>query len=262
MIQTTRRETLKLLATLPMTALRGVRAENPRIEEAALPWREFCDPLASRYLLNRPFVQNGFRYATDSRIAVRQPSAEPDSNHKEFAKALGDSERRFPDIGKLWGDDLTPASPIWQPWPIRHWFRDDGTHSDCAKWEGDGECPMCDPDSAECVDLQGKKCPRCGDTQLKNPRICRVCGGSGLMFLQWIGRKLINAEYDLRIRYVLPGPVEWFDRDESDDASPIAFRFPGGEGLVMPMRNQERVLREPTESERRCMYSPRGLKHG
>lgn len=59
---------------------------------AAFNWLEFCDPDYER--VSQPFVQSGWKCATDCRIAIRVKTDEPDTPPPEGVR------RGFPDVGK------------------------------------------------------------------------------------------------------------------------------------------------------------------
>lgn len=77
----------------------------------------------SRYVLCKPFVRDGYRYATDGRIMVRVPSTEPNTSGKLPPTA---------DIGWLHG-----TVTEWIDWPMD---RDDEPTLMRAACGGCGEC--------------------------------------------------------------------------------------------------------------------------
>lgn len=50
---------------------------------------KFCSEEDGRYGLSKPWVKDGWKYATDGRIAVREPTDEPDSNRPMYAELAG-----------------------------------------------------------------------------------------------------------------------------------------------------------------------------
>jgi hypothetical protein len=80
--------------------------------------RWFCDPDSdneSRYALGKPWVRGGYQYATNGRIAVRQPTSEPDT----------DDGKRRPNKTIL---EILKPSSCTEPWPTFRIKRmDDGT---------------------------------------------------------------------------------------------------------------------------------------
>lgn len=205
-----------------------------------IPWEMFCEGYGSppsRYLdIDSPFIHEGFKYATDSRIAIRVPAT----------GECWDTENRIPKSITKVGWHLAEGAN-WRPWPEReqpvagesikcnrcngkggvkfsHW---------CAKCQGSGavieECPHCGHDMDE------EECDRCDGKGVYFRDQCGYCGGRGegeLLKGQPVGLARISGDYDDRIRQ-LPGPIEYVP-PKSDDGA-ILFRFDGGEGVIMPL---------------------------
>lgn len=75
----------------------------------AIDLKVFCDPDSQRYDLSTPYVQNGWKYATDTRVAVRvEARGEPDTV----------SERKLPTASVLnWMTPAQIADATWHKLP-------------------------------------------------------------------------------------------------------------------------------------------------
>lgn len=205
-----------------------------------IPWEMFCEGYASapsRYLdIEKPFVWQGYKYATDSRIAVRVAAP------GEFESL--EEGRRIPKSIVNVGWHLAEGA-TWEPWPERASATVErecprckgrgtvGYSHHCATCGGSGaiieECPHCghDMDEEECEHCDGK-----GEFYRYS---CSYCDGKGegeLLKEQPVGLARIAGDYDDRIRR-LPGPIEYVPPKTDDGA--ILFRFDGGEGVIMPL---------------------------
>ncbi len=65
----------------------------------------FCDSNISRFDLSRPFVRDGWLYATDGRILIRIPSSRPDTNDRPLPKTVANIMLDFAECIE------------WHPWP-------------------------------------------------------------------------------------------------------------------------------------------------
>ncbi len=195
-----------------------------------IPWDIFCDgynsePWIKRFDLRKPFIRDGYQYATDARIAIRAPAAGVEST------IYGVTPQTIAEMNWDHADKRD-----YQPWPAR-WPAVPGRTVTCCRCDGRGrfkcmgECRICKGrgwhDGGEC-----KKC-NCEGVYFSEP--CDYCGGNGsgeLLLKQPIGAADISGDYDDRIRR-LPGPIEV--SLPTDDKLPVYFRFAGGEGLVQPL---------------------------
>lgn len=195
--------------------------------------KPFCLPDVSptRYeLLKVPFVRDGFRYATDGRIAVR-------------IAAVGEAntDGKSPNCGEVFGP--IDFSAGFAPLPVEYE----------RKQNGEGNCHACDgmgETSDESVPLQKIKCDECdgtGGTECRtcghedycdecdgkgswDARPCPVCDGEGTetryrAVFDGVG---FDAHY-LRLIAALPNP------EYAISKGMMAFRFTGGEGLLMEL---------------------------
>lgn len=85
----------------------------------------------SRYDMSKPWNRNGWKYATDGRIAVRVPCGEPDSEGQ-----------LFPPANELFGGE-----GIWEPWPAANYQFHETQCFVCANdllgEIGEQRCPIC-----------------------------------------------------------------------------------------------------------------------
>jgi hypothetical protein len=175
----------------------------------------FCANYDSRYVLSKSFVRKGTRYATDGRICVRVDAAGQD-----------DTEGTTPpseDLG--WGGDGD-----WKPIPAVEpvMSMQKCPHCTCKTCHGSGEteCPTCHNDC---------DCEECDGDGFDG---CEQCHETGMMMLPdfyTIDGIKIAARYWDKIR-ALPNVMYALPANKSDRLRPIAFRFDGGDGLVMPLR--------------------------
>lgn len=166
----------------------------------------FCDhdPDRARYQLNKPFVQDGVRYATDSRIAVAVTAADEPDTVPEFSKLPLMTKAHF-------GHDTVKK---WSPLPERA--------TDCEECRGVGraECNRCyGSGTCECDMGHEHDCQNCDDGKMTCK--CFVTFGE-YDVATWLVEKMRT----------LPG-VEWGVGAKRKDA--VLFRFDGGTGTVMPL---------------------------
>lgn len=159
----------------------------------------FCGEPDARYFMQLPYVQCGWRYATDGRIVVRVPSpGEPDTPEPAEGRLPPDLLYDFPaQIEEM------------IPWPAPEYTI--------------GECDACRG--------TGKELCRVCDSETRHE--CSACAGAGKVPIGLnVGYWFIAARYDRLIRD-LPGVMFC---NEGTSSGPLYFRFDGGEGLVMPLR--------------------------
>jgi transcription elongation factor Elf1 len=199
----------------------------------------FCEVDSVRYSIDKPFVINGYRYATDSRVLVRVPCDEPDSvTPLPVPRSAGELFAKFP------GERAR-----WRPWPEPEYL---SGKIECPTCSGRGlvECRRCDACSGkgeiECRECgQSKECAACGGYGEIGLR-CKTCHGAGEFVgpkYQPIGSLIIDARLDRNIRDLLN--VQFvLQRYENN---PICFKFDGGQGLVMPMLKENLTDLQRTE---------------
>jgi len=181
-----------------------------------------------KYHLSQPFVQAGFRCATDRRIAIRVPDP-----------AAGPDTDRGPDMAKLFQKEGLE----WHDWPA-DWRSDLATeksgeerHVICSACGGrKTKCPVCDGSgTVECVSCGADvDCHRCdGAGHVGKP--CMACGGEGFHEERTMARRLPNgtllAEHYLERFAELEG-LRWAQERKY---APVFFRWPGGEIALMPL---------------------------
>jgi hypothetical protein len=164
----------------------------------------FCDAASTRYAA--PFVQGGWRYATDDRILVAVPAlGEPDTTHNAKGEAI-----RTPKLGPIM--EGFEQVEHWHPLPPRSECHecDLGGYVTCERCRGTGFhiCPTC---------YHEGECGYCDDGQ----GACTCYSTFGDQHVAtWLVQKMRT----------LPG-VEW----GSTGPQCIFFRFDGGRGRVMPL---------------------------
>jgi hypothetical protein len=160
----------------------------------------FCYP--EHWLLDKPWVKEGFRCATNGHLAIRVPApGEPDTK----------GERPLPSLGPIVLPP--PAGVALNAFPATPEIA--GGMVTCPDCEG-GLCPTC-----------RQKCPTCrGDALVhKEGRTVRLAERTHVAVAYY---KLLRA---------LPG-CQWHQPAPN---KPIYFRFDGGDGVVMPHREPEAV---------------------
>ncbi len=171
---------------------------------------EFCAKEAGRYDGTKPWIFEGWEYATTGSIAVRVKSAQPDTK-------IG--KRDFPPAHKLFKD----IEGERLPWPEHQYVP---KIIDCCKCGGSGKiggCGGCD----------------CGLCSGANGDECEACGGTGDIKSEehvQVGVQMISAKY-ARLISALPNIV-WLKKDDTTTTSPLFFLFENGEGIVMPIVGQ------------------------
>ena len=172
--------------------------------------------------LAAPYILHGYRYATDGTIAVRVPCDEPDS------------EVQYPNVEALkWEGCASAEKPLPPMPPESEWA--EGKCSAC-KGEGRSACRECwGEGSYMCPECgQSRECDVCyGDGHTEED--CEVCGGTGVVrqgpdlsienapdcgLLHWKHWHKMSALPNVQI-------------GEPTADRLMAFRFDGGEGVVM-----------------------------
>lgn len=195
-------------------------------EHTLIDLQPFCsDASAKRPHLEQPWSRDGFTYATDGRILLRvsredYPAPENDkAPNTDVVGPYNHSELRY------W----IPVPELPEP-EVRACTLCDGTGKTrkCRECSGFGSC--------ECDCGHEHDCGYCDGTGRRNgeDEECECCEAGKITTTQTVnvGPALANSEYLRKIR-TLPEvaialPVEEY--------APIAFRFEGGVGYLMPMR--------------------------
>lgn len=146
----------------------------------------------SRYNIGKPFIQNGWRYATDGRIAIREP-----------APGESDSEGKYPRMVEL----FKPAK-CTEPWPeptgeVR-WDRCDDC---CGSGVAHDICPECNGKGMEECPKSGnvEECGKCkGAGTIPTDMPCPVCNGQKVVACpmqtvdgRWLDARYTQALYEL-----------------------------------------------------------------
>ena len=158
----------------------------------------FCD--TDRPALATPWSVGDFTFACNARLLVRV------SRRSEVPERSD-----APDCEKLITASWPASAVYWAPLPA-------STGAQLTACEG---C-----DGGQC------KCPRC-----QAPHECLNCGGTGKVW-SWPTLQIRHRRVDLKLVtliHTLPGCVE-AATEYGGALDPLCFRFPGGLGLLLPMR--------------------------
>jgi hypothetical protein len=214
-----------LQSGLGLLASMGIRLDAQAISAAgaSIDLSRFCDPEPVVYGLDQPWTFRGFTYASNTRIAVRVPTVQPDNvspvNGNLFRVGTGG---RVPHAEYLLWDVCEAADEPWPAVELVDGLTDCPRHIDTMR-----ECERCDGKGHL---YDGETCYRCDGSGHLLQSLCAFCNGHHEVItpcLQLVGSLRIREEYDALIR-ALPN-VRWA---EIASAEQISFRFDGGEGLV------------------------------
>lgn len=200
-----------------------------------LDLQSFCDNKGEvgRYSFGQPFVQFGWRYATDGRVVVRVPT--------EDANTTG---RPLPTMRKLdWA--MLQGVEKWSEVSEPLGFQPDSELRDCLACGEFVTCSKCKVDgTCECSCGDCHDCHECtGDgafyTTTKDE--CDECEGSRKQrFKAVVLGMLVNVDY-MRAAMKLPGVkfAAMPNCGSGDHIGAIGFKFDGGgEGIIMSIRKQ------------------------
>lgn len=168
----------------------------------------FCSVDECRMAICTPWAFNGWKYATDGRIAVRVPTTDPDDSNKPYKR---------PDASALFkGFNVEGLESFEIP------TLDGVMEKRCSSCNGNGYSTCDHGHDHECED----------------------CDKSGILE-EWpkkeIGGRLFSERF-LSKMAALPGlkfyptTAEWLD---GNPAKPALFTFDNGQGLLMPIRKGE-----------------------
>ncbi len=190
----------------------------------------FCGE-QSKYQLDKPFVQNGLKAATDGRLLVVIPVNETDTPA---------GKKPFPTIKTLFRDYnwkkerfsiKTPERSTKDNIRCDDCYGDGKVHQDCAECGGEGVCN-------KCVCGYEHDCGKCGGDGYAHtgPR-CSQCGGTGKGYdNQKIGSARFMGKYIAKIATLLPNPsVEKIGRKRDGSSPCMRFVFDGGYGYLMAL---------------------------
>lgn len=213
-------------------------AKGRREVVSDLNLKSFCSTQKWRQeSVGEPWSAGGFTYATDGHVLVRVPrladvperERSPTTEHiaKLFAEAKTEPLGALNHI-----DPPTKAAPVT--------CGECGGSGRCKKCDGHGECHYCD---TECEECDGSGDCGCDGGRVEDRTI----------FAIRVGGAIVNAEHTARIAAL--GDIEIVTCDHEASTTPIYFRFAGGDGLVMPLRESRvedgriKVLPLPPHSE-------------
>jgi hypothetical protein len=180
------------------------------------------------YTISRPHVIDGWRYFTDGRVCVRvRDESAPNTTDGSFPP----SDKIFP----------TKTLTDWQPWPTDSFIEAEG---DCLVCEGRGRvgtttCATCKGNQEVVCEACGHEheCDDCNGLGYGGGTTCRSCRGKQRVtrpVRQTIAGVSFNYEYVAKI-LSLPNPQ--YSRSSVRPGKALAFRFDGGEGVLMPLSN-------------------------
>lgn len=209
----------------PASSLPGMFGAVPESGEIMIELQPFCSESDLRPNMQKPWSRDGFTFATDGRILVRVSSTEYPVAENEAAPEASDAG---PFNHNSLETEWIPVPDIPEP-----------MFSDCRKCKGTGKSDKC----RECCGDGRHECD-CG-----HEHDCGECDGTGYSWFAEkcdncengkveetqqvaVGEAVVNAVY-LRKIADLPNPE--FARPTEWD-KPIAFKFNGGVGYLMPMR--------------------------
>jgi hypothetical protein len=215
-------------------------SESVRTETPVVDWSQFCGSKwqSARYDLNETFVQEGFKYATDGRIILRQLASDPDTTEGKFP--IG--KNVFTDFPEDFSDGEDPVK--YDTSCEKCGSTGQMTFDECQTCRGTGQCDECDGtgytdcqccgNEADCDECDGTgDCPECnGKVKLDQPwqEECSNCYYDGLN----VGFSLVSL-LNLRKIQSLPGArVKPFNRNM------VHFIADGGlQGVVMCLRSND-----------------------
>lgn len=183
----TRRSILKLLAMAPVIGRRSVPVQSSPV----IPWQSFCGG-SYRYDLQLPFVQDGYKFATNSRICVWQPDNNDSVN----------DDRKLPPIGNYVAE-WSECDLDWSPYPDASYRLSEDPHlQEC--W-----CHQGRQFARDCV-CDDWGCAKCGHTgEIPYGPHCTNCNGDykHVERIIDVGEHQVDKQYDLLIRQC--GPIAW-----------------------------------------------------
>ncbi len=167
----------------------------------------FCSVDETRMAICTPFVLNGWKYATDGRIAVRIPTDEPDDSNEPY---------RRPNASALFeGFNVEGLQSFEIP------TLDGAQVIECDSCNGDG-CAICD---------------------MGHEHECPDCDGDG-HYEKWPEKEVagrIFSERFLSKMAALPG-IKFYpttaECSGGNPAKPALFTFDNGQGLLMPIKKE------------------------
>ena len=196
--------------------------------------KKFCGEANRKYDFTKPFVIDGYKYATDGRIGVRVKCDEPDT------------EEVLPKIKHLFDKDkleYLPGRPIFKPSNLEKVRCSEcssgkvGIYAECDTCGGSGEhyCLQCDASHG---------CGVCfGDGQkLIRREPCTLCDKDNQIF-----EDIVVDGYKLKGVYVtkLLNQVSQIAAVATGGVQvggvPIVFEFDGGEAIIMPYGEREEI---------------------
>ena len=200
--------------------------------------QKFCDTNTDHeaYGITEPFSRGEWTYATNGHICVRIPRISA-ITHEAKTSVSESAEKLF--------TDTKARTTVWQSLPVFELKR-----SDCSTCGGTGYiqiCPAYDHPDHKCFNGESKICQQynadCAKGCSKDAELsfkCGDCDGSGEIKLpgKYIvqgskGTTQISAIYLDMIKDLPDVMIAPYD-----ETSAFLFRFDGGEGMLMPMKQE------------------------
>lgn len=169
--------------------------------ETEIDLNQFCQTYESlRFAMDKPFVKNGCKYATDARIIIRVPTDEPDTD-------IG--EKKFPNSEHIYAK--YEAVVCDQEWPE--------SFPDCPTCGQLGyvtrfECPICDGTGYQECDLGHEHdCDECQGNGWTRGRVGKTdkeihVTHNGIECDVYIGDERFARELIAKVS-ALPKPIKW-----------------------------------------------------
>lgn len=177
-------------------------------------WGLFCDPFSTRFALREPWINNGIKYATNSRVLIAIPTDEPDTPE--------DGLRR-PNCESVLEAIEKPGESVL--WPI-------DLHK-CGLCQGSFKT-TCD----ECHGVGWREC------DMGHEHACSNCDDDGKQTCEDCSVEVVQmgvhriSHMLVAITRTLPGIVGW-SLVGAKHTDPLYFRFGnGGRGAVMGMADR------------------------
>ena len=202
-------------------------------EDLAPPFFARCvgSVYPSKFGISRPFVVGGMLYATDRVICVRcqTPPAWDVPNAELAPRVVAEAFEAI--------TNRVEATPICLVDESCHYCKGVGKMPDHDCWGCEGEGVVEEPD-CECPHCCGNHpCVGCNGTGEILAGDCEACEGFGMLSPDgphemtpgyWVARKYAKLLIDMGATAYLPVDLKY--------TKPMYFTFPGGEGVLMPMK--------------------------
>lgn len=203
---------------------------------------EFCGSTHESF--KTPFYRNDYTYSTDGFVCIRIKGEYAEENK---SAPLADEIDEWDSLKRPTPDWRLKASKmqeIMKQFPQCRKCNPHAVTTTCSNCNGDGWVTT--EDEFGVYERECKICEGEGHISPYNTRDCPYCNGSRLDYTwQWqIGTKFFNFQLLLKLTDKV-GDLElfcWPAWSSKKQHPALAFRFDGGEGLIMPMKPKESEL--------------------